>query len=144
MSSSYSNLFATVNLPVLTGLIGLGITWLLTLFGKKIWVYAFIAILVLSFFPFLSISQISFSLSFGSFDLNLFTLALFIAHLVLNFSDEPKQLPPTPEGGWTKVNWLKHEHQDKTDEEIESMLKEELAPELRQALEELLASREKQ
>lgn len=95
-------------------------------------------------FPFLSISQISFSLSVGSFDLNLFTLALLIAHLVLNFGDEPNQLPTTPEGGWTKVNWLKHEHQDKTDKEIESMLTEELAGELRQALEELLASREKQ
>jgi len=61
--------------------------------------------------------------------------------MVLNFGEPAETAPPAPEGGWTKVNVLKHENQDKSDAEINVILEGELSSEKRQALEEILESR---
>lgn len=139
MSSSFNTF--SFNPEVLLGLLGLGLTWLSIMLRGKIWVYVLMVVLILSFTSLVSISYINFTLSFGSVHINLFVLALLVAHLVMNFGDPEVKAPPAPEGGWTKVNVIKHENQDKSDTEIKNMLDGELSSDKRQALEEILESR---
>ena len=139
MSTSFTSF--SFDGAVILGFLGLGLTWVSTLLKRKIWVYLFLVILGLSFTPIINVSYINFTLSLGSVEINLFILSLFIAHMVLNFGEPAETAPPAPEGGWTKVNVLKHENQDKSDVEINVMLEGELSSEKRQALEEILESR---
>lgn len=125
----------------LFGLIGFALTWASMFLKRQIWVYAFLIVMGAAFTQYVEVSFLRFSLHINSFELNFINLALLIAHMVLNFGDKDESTPPPPEGGWTKVNWFKHQHQNKTDEEIQRMLDGELVSEARQALEEILESR---
>lgn len=131
----------SINYPSLFGLIGLVVTCATIPLKREIWVYAFMIVIGASFTPYVEVSFLRFSLFLGSFELNFISLALLIAHMALNLGDKDASIPPPPVEGWTKVNWFKHQHQDKSDEEIQRLLNGDLVPEAKQALEEILESR---
>ncbi|PHR17158.1 MAG: hypothetical protein COA38_21150 [Fluviicola sp.] len=147
MSSSFFSFLnprsINIDLPVVMGFLGIGLTWITMLLKRKIWVYFFLFVIGFSFTSMVTLSYFNFSLFILSLELNLITLPLLIAHFVLNFGDPSEPAPPTPEDGWTKVNVFKHYNQNKSNEAIVRMLKGELVPEARQALEEILESRGK-
>ena len=84
LSEVYIFEYQSINFQIIYGLIGLIITLVFILLGKKYWKYIFLVLLIVSFTSLIRFSNLSIYFGINFIQIELSVLPLLILHLVLN------------------------------------------------------------
>lgn len=117
----------------------ISLAWLFVILKKDIWVYIFTIFLVISFLGYLTYKPFSIGLSVNSFFIDIITLALLGVHYFTNIDSFKLQTSEDiVEDRTRKVDFFIKQYSSKTEGELLDLKNEDLVPEAKEAIDNLL------
>ena len=145
MIEADQNLTYLLTDSVKVGAVALGVVGLSIFLKRSIWVYLFLLVLIASFFPILSFTNLHLTFSIGPVTFDLVAIPLLTFHIFLNihlFRFPEMSVKEKEESNNGKIAFFLEKFESKSDDELLRMDESDLLPEAIEARKKLLAKRE--